>query len=210
MSTPPVTTPGKVIPTGPVQPKWPTTSLTPSATASGVAGCGVEHLEALLRQVAASRSTGAPLIPTRRCPRRRCAWRSTLRRTTGLTARAPPEGAAAMRSAARPCAGATSAAASARRSRRSSLGSEKVIDSSAALTTSTSPKPRSRQPLQDLLDQDLGHRGARGDADRGHALQPGLVDLVGEVHQVGGAGAGRAWRPRPAGPSSRSSWSRRR
>lgn len=44
MVEPPVTTPGKVMPTGPVQPKWPTTSFTPSATASGVAGCGVSTL----------------------------------------------------------------------------------------------------------------------------------------------------------------------
>ena len=40
-TVPPITTPGKVAPTGPVQPNDCTTSRTTSVTASGVAGCGV-------------------------------------------------------------------------------------------------------------------------------------------------------------------------
>ena len=47
-----------------------------------------------------------------------------------------------------------------------------------------------RQPLQDLADQDLGGRGAGGDADRGYALQAGLVDFASEIDEAGGAGAG--------------------
>src|SRR6478609_2013756 len=60
---PSVTTPGKVMPTGPVQSKWPTTSATPSATPLGVAGCGVSTLWRSRARSPRSRSTGAPLIP---------------------------------------------------------------------------------------------------------------------------------------------------
>src|SRR5205823_1971283 len=37
--------------------------------------------------------------------------------------------------------------------------------------------------------QFLGHRGPAGHADRGHALQPALVDFPGVIDQVGGRGA---------------------
>ena len=43
---------------------------------------------------------------------------------------------------------------------------------------------------QHAVDQVLGHRGARGDADRVDALEPGLLDLAGVVHAVGRLGAG--------------------
>ncbi len=60
---PPVTTPGNVMPTGPFQSKWPTTSATPSATLAGVAGWGVSTLWRSCASSPRSRSTGAPLIP---------------------------------------------------------------------------------------------------------------------------------------------------
>ncbi|EUA32743.1 hypothetical protein I553_2342 [Mycobacterium xenopi 4042] len=46
------------------------------------------------------------------------------------------------------------------------------------------------QPLQHTAHQHLGHRGARGDPDRGDIVQPPRVDIVGAVHQVRGSRAG--------------------
>ncbi|SIC06646.1 Uncharacterised protein [Mycobacteroides abscessus subsp. abscessus] len=45
------------------------------------------------------------------------------------------------------------------------------------------------QPLQHTAHQHLRHRSTRGDADRGHSLEPRRIDVLGVVDQVG--------RPRP-------------
>ena len=62
-TTPSATTPGNVMPTGPVQSKRLTSSLTTAATASGSAGCGVSSLIRSVTSFPVLTSTGAPLIP---------------------------------------------------------------------------------------------------------------------------------------------------
>src|SRR6201996_5552788 len=42
------------------------------------------------------------------------------------------------------------------------------------------------QPAEDAVHQFFGDRGSAGHADRGHVVQPALVDLGGVVDQVGG------------------------
>ena len=60
---PPITTPGKVAPAGPLKSNDLATCRTTSVTASGVAGCGVRILLRSASSFPVSRSTGAPLIP---------------------------------------------------------------------------------------------------------------------------------------------------
>ena len=60
------------------------------------------------------------------------------------------------------------------------------------------------QPLEHTAHQHLGHRRAGRDADRRHPLEPGRVDVVGVVDQIGGLASPRRARPRPAAPSSTS------
>ena len=78
-------------------------------------------------------------------------------------------------------------AAAARRSRRSSCGSAKISDSSAAVHGLDVGVAALGEPGQHAVDEDLGHGGAGGDADGVDALEPGLVDLGGVVDQVGAA-----------------------
>ncbi len=61
--TPSTTTPGNVMPTGPVHSKWSTSLATTSAIAFGVAGCGVGIRWRSAVSSPVFVSTGAPLIP---------------------------------------------------------------------------------------------------------------------------------------------------
>ncbi len=61
--TPFTTTPGNVMPTGPVHSKFFTCCATTAATASGLAGRGVSTLTRSVRNVPVVVSTGAALMP---------------------------------------------------------------------------------------------------------------------------------------------------
>ena len=80
--------------------------------------------------------------------------------------------------------------AAARRSRRSSGGRAKISDSSAVCTACGVGVAPLGEEVQHSVDQVVGHRGARGDADAVDALEPGLVDLAGVVDPVRRLGAG--------------------
>src|SRR5690606_7401542 len=190
---PPSTTPGKVIPTGPVQPKWSTTCLTPSATASGVAGCGVRTLWRSCARSPLPRSTGAPLIPDppMSTPKISMAPRYSSWPVVPCHSSRPAAGPSLGRfgggAGAAPlghqCGGLLAQVAAQFLGQGEDDGLLGGPDDLDVLEAAL------RQPLQDLLDQHLRDGGARGEADRGDALQPALVDLGGEVHQVGVTGA---------------------